>query len=205
MRGRTGTGFVALLVGGALWTVWPPAVAAQSPLDDAFAVLEEGNVEEGRNALLQVAADLAPSQSVGLVRLVRMLDRLGEAHGERGARAAGMAHAGRLDEAIGLLEAGRAGAEEAHGSALLSLAARLADDANEAAMAAELRDRLVTTYPTASDRAEAILALARYRRETGERTEEMAALLEELIVAQPNHALVPAARRELERLRPRGG
>ena len=89
MRSRTGTGFVALVVGSALWTVWSPAVAAQSPLDDAFAVLAEGNVEEGRIALLEAAADLAPSQSVGLIRLVRMLDRLGEAHGERGARAAG--------------------------------------------------------------------------------------------------------------------
>jgi hypothetical protein len=193
---------VVLVTGGSVGAAMPLQLRQQDPLDHAYALLADGDVEAGRVALLAVAADRPPSESVDLVRLVRLLDRLGDAQAERGARAAGLAHVGRLNESLETLEEGLD--DEEHAPVLLSLGARLADEAGEPARAAELRETLVTRYSSAADRPEAIIALARYRRAVGERADETAALLEGLIIDQPNHALGPAARRELERLRSGG-
>jgi hypothetical protein len=51
---------------------------------------------------------------------------------------------------------------------------------------------------------EASLALARHRARVERNTAEAIRLLEELITRQPNAAVVPEARLELERLRGRG-
>ncbi|MDX1568169.1 MAG: hypothetical protein R3223_10245, partial [Longimicrobiales bacterium] len=54
--------------------------------------------------------------------------------------------------------------------------------------------------PEAAETPEAQLRLARHRADEG-RQEEARALLEDLILNRPESAVVPEARRELERLR----
>ena len=72
------------------------------------------------------------------------------------------------------------------------------------AIAAEIRRRILTEHPDAPEVGEASLALARYHARSVSGLGEAIRLLEELITLQPNAALVPDARVELERLRGRG-
>ena len=87
---------------------------------------------------------------------------------------------------------------------LLAMAARLADDADRQGEAARLRESLAATFPESSEAPEAILQLARYRAATPTGVPAAVELLEDLILARPNSAVVPVARRELERLRVSG-
>ena len=79
-------------------------------------------------------------------------------------------------------------------------AARLATGADASPLAAELRARLVDEHPDAPEAAEASLELARWHATDGEGVGAAVRILETLIVEMPNSAVVPAARRELQRL-----
>ena len=85
------------------------------------------------------------------------------------------------------------------------MAARIADEIDQQGEAARLRESLAATFPESSEAPEAILQLARYRAATPTGVPAAIELLEELILARPNSAVVPVARRELERLRASGG
>jgi hypothetical protein len=80
----------------------------------------------------------------------------------------------------------------------------MAADGGQAALAAEVRARLVAEFPDAPEFGEAALSLARYHARTPRGQDEAIRLLEDLIASRPNAAVVPDARVELERLRGRG-
>ena len=69
--------------------------------------------------------------------------------------------------------------------------------------AAVLRQQVVERFASAPEAPEAILALARFRSRESAGVPNAITLLEDLILARPNSAVVPMARRELERLRAR--
>jgi hypothetical protein len=87
---------------------------------------------------------------------------------------------------------------------LLAEAARIADRGSDPELGADIRRRLIEEYRDAPEVAEASLALARHLGRPGGDEATAILLLEELIIARPNSAVVPEARLELERLRSRG-
>jgi hypothetical protein len=76
----------------------------------------------------------------------------------------------------------------------MALAAHLAD-LEDAARAAEIRRLLVTAHPEAGEAPEARLRRARYLLNQDDSRAEGLALLEELIVSDPEHPMAPEARR----------
>lgn len=176
----------------------------RSALERAYLHLEEGEVDEGRGALLQAIPGLPPARATGLVELAGLLRRVGSGAAELAGRAAALAHRGRPGEGAGLLR-GLDGVAPEDRAPLLALGARLSEEAGDGEEAASLRERIVTGHPDAPEWPEAALALARHLAGTPGRREEAVQILEGLILERPDSAVVPAARRELERLRSRGG
>ena len=84
---------------------------------------------------------------------------------------------------------------------LLAHGARLADEGELITDAAALRALIVADYPDAAETPEATLELARFRGATVEGVEEAVQLLEDLILSMPENAMVPMARRELQKLK----
>ena len=69
--------------------------------------------------------------------------------------------------------------------------------------AADFRGRIIRDHPHASEVPEATLELARYKGTTPDGVDEAIRLLEDLILSQPSGAIVPTARRELQRIQRR--
>jgi len=80
------------------------------------------------------------------------------------------------------------------------MGARIADDGGVPKQAADFRERIIREYPYASEVPEATLELARFKGATPEGVNEAIRLLEDLILSQPNGAIIPTARRELQRI-----
>jgi len=83
---------------------------------------------------------------------------------------------------------------------LLDFAAEVAESSGRYADADALRQVLVEQHPAAPEAPTAMLALARGLSTQPTTTDEARILLARLIVDYPRSALVPQARRELERL-----
>jgi len=66
--------------------------------------------------------------------------------------------------------------------------------------AASIRVRIIRDHPNSSEVAEATLGLARFKGATPDGLDDAILLLESLILNQPNSAIVPTARRELQRI-----
>jgi hypothetical protein len=144
---------------------------------------------------------MAPSDATGTIRLVTLLGRLSPAGAELLGTAAAAGRRGEIGEAIALLESADGVTDDGEIAALLSHAARMAEDAGDPAEAARLRTALLDGHPDDPSVPEAALALARYHaaREGGK--DRAIEILEELIASRPNAAIVPSARAELSRLR----
>ena len=177
----------------------------RSSLERAYLQLERGDLDLGRQALLAAVGGLPPPAATEVIQLAGLLDRLAPAAARAVAQAAVAAHRGRGAEAAATLEAAAGDLPADDRARVLAHAARLADDAGDAEGAARLRAALVERHPDAPEVAEATLALARWHAGRGGADDlgEAARLLEELILARPNSAVVPAARRELQRVRGR--
>lgn len=188
-------------------------------LERGYLLLADGDVATGREALLLSVDGLAPSEATDVIQGAELLGSLSP--GRRGlmARAAVLAHGGRGVEAARLLEGGvdslaRTGpvvledsvarvdsVAKTDGPALLAEAARMAESAGADSLAARLRTRLLRQAPDAPEAGGATLALARYRARTPAGRQEAVRLLTGLVTRDPAAAVVPEARRELERLR----
>ena len=83
---------------------------------------------------------------------------------------------------------------------LLAAGARIADGALMPEQAADFRGRIIRDHAYSAEVPEATLELARFKGTTPEGVTEAVRLLEDLILSQPNSAIVPTARRELQRL-----
>lgn len=204
---------LAAAVAGALQRRGDPAGAAavldgiegpRASLERAYLLLDVGDVDEGRGALLLALTGLPPSEATPVIQFAGLLGRVSEPAKIALAEAGVAAHRGEGAAAATTL-AGRAdGFALDEQPAILAEAARMASRAGDDEGAAEIHGRIVTDHPDASEIGEATLALARYHARTSQGTAEAIRLLEDLIGSRPNAAVVPDARVELERLRQRG-
>jgi tetratricopeptide (TPR) repeat protein len=176
----------------------------RSSVERAYLLLDEGAVAEGRAALLLALTGLPAAEATAVIQFAGLLGRASP-EGQEALAAAGVAaHRGRAAEAATGL-ADRVGTlPDEERARTLAEAARIAADGGDARIAAEIREVIVADHADAPEFAGAALALARYHARTPRGHAEAIRLLEELIAARPNAAVVPDARVELERLRARG-
>ena len=187
--------------GASALSVLDEARGPRSASARAYLLLSEGRIQEGREMLTGALEGLSPSEATSTIRLVGLLGRLSPAAAAVLARAAAAAHGGATDEAVALLEEGAGASGDEERAALLAHAARVAEDAGDAATAARLRSTLLERYPEDATIPEAALALARYHAEQDGGRPRAIEILEDLIASRPNAAIVPNARAELARLR----
>jgi tetratricopeptide (TPR) repeat protein len=174
----------------------------RSSLERAYLHLERGDSEAGIAALQESLAALPPATATEVIQLVSLLDRVGPAAVKVVARAAILEHRGSLGEALEHMTDELESLPESDQSAVLSYAARLADNGGSAELGIQLRQKLVDQHPDAAEMPDAVLMLSRARARAGQ-VPEAIALLEKLILDRPNSPVVPAARRELDRLKGR--
>ncbi|MDE0359277.1 MAG: hypothetical protein OXN92_16270 [Gammaproteobacteria bacterium] len=180
----------------------------QGPLsaqERAWLALEAGNRESARINLMLAAGGLPATEATAIVQLIGILDRVGEQAAALAGRVAIARHREGADAAFSLVNDAVHALPPDDQPPLLAMAARIADEIDQQSEAARLRESLAATFPESSEAPEAILQLARYRATTPTGVPAAIELLEELILARPNSAVVPVARRELERLRASGG
>jgi tetratricopeptide (TPR) repeat protein len=170
--------------------------------------LQEGDLAGARSALLAAAPQLNGSEATEAIALVTLLRRLSSEGGALLARALPMVAAGEIAEGVGILADAGSGLERAERAAILEFAAGLADREEMAAEAERIRRTLVTDFPEAPEAPMALLVLGRSLGGREADRDEARSYLERLILEHPRSALVPQARRELDRLGgrlPQGG
>ncbi|MYH48877.1 MAG: hypothetical protein F4151_04935 [Gammaproteobacteria bacterium] len=180
----------------------------QGPLsaqERAWLALEADNRESARINLMLAARGLPATEATAIVQLIGILDRVGEQAAALAGRVAIARHREGADAAFPLVNEAVHALPPDDQPPLLAMAARIADEIDQQSEAARLRESLAATFPESSEAPEAILQLARYRATPPTGVPAAIELLEELILARPNSAVVPVARRELERLRASGG
>lgn len=177
----------------------------RTTLERGWLLLGAGDVAMGRAALLMSLSGLEPSEATPVIQYAGLLGRLSQDGVALLARAGVLAHKGRGVDGARVLDEGADSLPEADRPAVLAEAARMAEGGGADSVAARVRDGLIGGFPEAPEVAEASLALARYRARTPEGRDEAIRLLTELVTTRPNAAVVPDARRELERLRRSGG
>ncbi|MCY4646463.1 MAG: hypothetical protein OXE73_06275 [Gammaproteobacteria bacterium] len=180
----------------------PGPLSAQ---ERAWLALEAGNREGARVNMMLAAAGLPATEATAIVQLVGILDRVGEQAAALAGRASIARHRESAAAAFALLNGLVHALPPEDQPPLFALAARIADETEQQGEAARLRESLAATFPESSEAPEAILQLARYRAASPTGVPAAIELLQELILARPNSAVVPVARRELERLRAGGG
>jgi hypothetical protein len=176
----------------------------RSTLERGYLLMAQGQIEEGRQALLLAVGALPPVEATPIIQFASLLGRLSDAGKSALAEAGVSARRGQGVEAAGTLSVEAMGLSAADGAPLLAEAARMAERSGAPERAVEIRERLITRHPDAMESAEASLSLARHIGEVGGDQSAAIRLLEELITRRPNAAIVPEARLELERLRSRG-
>jgi tetratricopeptide (TPR) repeat protein len=174
----------------------------RSSLERAYLQLERGDTEAGVAALQESLGALPPATATDVIQLVSLLDRVGPAAARVVAHAAVLEHRGAQRQALEHLTAELEAVPSPDQPALLSHAARLADLTGSADLGMQLRQRLVDQHPDAAEMPDAVLMLSRARARAGQ-VPEAIALLEKLILDRPTSPVVPAARRELDRLKGR--
>lgn len=180
----------------------------QGPLsaqERAWLALEADNRESARINLMLAAGGLPATEATAIVQLIGILDRVGEQAAALAGRVSIARHREGADAAFSLVNETVHALPPDDQPPLLAMAARIADEIDQQGEAARLRESLAATFPESGEAPEAILQLARYRATTPTGVPAAIELLEELILARPNSAVVPVARRELERLRASGG
>lgn len=180
----------------------------QGPLsaqERAWLALEADNRESARINLMLAAGGLPATEATAIVQLIGILDRVGEQAAALAGKVSIARHREGADAAFSLVNETVHALPPDDQPPLLAMAARIADEIDQQGEAARLRESLAATFPESSEAPEAILQLARYRATTPTGVPAAIELLEELILARPNSAVVPVARRELERLRASGG
>ncbi len=174
----------------------------QASMDEAYGLLSEGRTSEGRTALMEATATLAPSAAVPHLKAARLLGRLTTPLQPRAARAIAASYRGAPDGFTtlrGLVD--EAGPDDA--PPLLAYVALMADQADPDE-AERLRVRLIQGYPEALEWSDAVIEVAAHRLDRGRDTEEARAWLETLITNEPEGALAPSARRILAQLNEAG-
>jgi tetratricopeptide (TPR) repeat protein len=167
------------------------------------AALYRGDMAAARTAFLAAAPALSGAEQTELIALAALLGRLSPAGGALAAEALGLVDAQRQRDAVALLDEESVSLPGDERAALIDFAAGLADRIGARDESEALRRTIVTDYATSIQAPAALLALARAFAANEPRSDEAAELLERLILEHPRSALVPQARRELERVRGR--
>ncbi len=182
-------------------TLLADVAGPRSALERGYLYLAGGEVGPGRAALHDALSGVAPEVATEVIALLDLLDRL---EGETLAafmRSAVLAHQGRTEGALSELEVAIAAAPQDERPPLLAMGARIAEGGGLVPeRAARFRGRIMRDHPYSSEVPEATLELARFMGATPEGVDEAIRLLENLILSQPNSAMVPTARRELQRI-----
>ena len=160
--------------------------------------LREGQFNRARVLLLSAAPQLHGERATQTISLAALLLRLSPAGGALLAEVAvGGPPGPDALEVVARRSEGLPGRERA---ALLDFAAEVAESSGRPIDADALRQVLVEQHPDSPEAPTALLALARGLSSRSTTTDEARILLARLIVDYPRSALVPQARRELERL-----
>ncbi|MBT3498855.1 MAG: hypothetical protein HOD00_01185 [Gemmatimonadales bacterium] len=175
----------------------------KSGLERGYLLLDAGELEAGRRALLLAIGGLPPTEATDIIQFAGLMGRASETGAVLLAEAGVLAHRGQGAAAAQILAEAAGELEEEERAPLVAEAARIADRAGASGVAASIREILVATYEDTPEFGEASLSLARHKARTPGGVAEAILLLESLIVARPNAAVVPDARLELERLRAR--
>ncbi len=173
----------------------------KSLLERGFLYLASAEVVPARMNLREAIPGLPPTSATDLISLLSLLDEL---QGESLAvvmSSSVLAHRGRIAAAVQEVQTMIDQLPRADRPLLLAHGARLADEGELITDAAALRALIVADYPDAAETPEATLELARFRGATVEGVEEAVQLLEDLILSMPENAMVPMARRELQKLK----
>ena len=173
----------------------------RSALERGYLYLASGEVVPGRTALQEALSGVSPGVATELIVLLDLLDRL---EGESLAalvRSVVFDHHGNTDGALSELEVAVDAGGPDERPQLLAFGARIAERGHGPERAADFRGRIVREHPYSSEVPEATLGLARFIGARPGGVTEAIRLLEDLILSQPNSAIVPTARRELQRLR----
>jgi tetratricopeptide (TPR) repeat protein len=162
--------------------------------------LHNGDLAGARAAILTAAPMLGGAEATDAIALVTLLRRLSSAGGELLARALPLVAAGSVVEGLGMLVDEGLGLERSERAAILEYAAGIADREGLAAEAERIRRTLVTELPETAEAPAALLVLGRTLAARPADRDEARSYLERLILEHPRSALVPQARRELDRL-----
>ncbi len=176
----------------------------RSSIERAYLLMGSGEIQAGQATLMQAVPSLPPSEATEVIQMASLLGRLSPSASQALANAGVQAHVGRGASAAQTLADQAFGLPQSDQPLLLAEAARMADRAGDPAVAAGIRGQLVREHPDAAEVGEASIALARHLARVEGNVTEAVRTLEDLITRQPNAAVVPEARLELERLRSRG-
>lgn len=170
-------------------------------LERGFLLLEAGALTEALEALRGAVPGMEPVAATDVLGLLAAMSRLGPAGGRLAARVAVLGRRGSAEEAVQVVEEGIGGVPATDRPPVLALAARTADAGGLAEAAAAFRRRIVSGHADAIEFPEAAVRLAKALAERPGGAGEAVRILEDLIVARPTSAVVPEARRVLNRLR----
>lgn len=176
----------------------------RSALERGYLYLASGEVAEGRQAFQEALPGVSAALATEVITLLDILDLLEGEPIDAFLRGAVLAHQGRTDDALTELEAAIGAVSGNARPPLLAMGARIADGGRLPERAATFRARVIRDYPNSTEVAEATLGLARFKAATPDGLDDAVLLLENLILNQPNSAIVPTARRELQRIQNRG-
>jgi hypothetical protein len=177
-----------------------PAPGPQSELERAWLFLDAGETSLGREALTRSLPGLAPSGATEVIQLIALLDRVSPDAAAALAESAARHRHGDAAAARRLLDDGVDRVAEEDRSALLFQAGRLAETSGDTASARAYFARIEGAHPESPEAPEAMLRHARLLGADPARADEARSLLERLILERPRAAVVPDARRELDRL-----
>ena len=175
-------------------------IGPQASLERAYLYFAGDSVAAGRTALESALPSLAPSRATAGIQLLALLNRVSPASALALTQAAALDHHGHTIEAANMLAQAAATGPEEDVAPLLSQAARMARGAGLWEESGMWLSEVITSHPDAPEHPEAILDLARQRARAPEGLVEARALLQQLILERPNSPVVPAARRELQRI-----
>jgi tetratricopeptide (TPR) repeat protein len=172
----------------------------RSALERGYLYLAAGEVAEGRQALQDALTGVSASVATEVIALLDLLDGLEGEPLSAFIRSVVLAHRGRAEAALAELDSAIMGVPRDGRPALLAMGARMAEEGRMPDRAAASRAQLIRDHPYSSQMPEATLELARYLGSMPDGAAEAILLLENLILSQPNSAIVPTARRELQRI-----
>lgn len=179
-------------------------VGAGAGIERAFLYLEAGAAREGVEALLGAAPDLDPAEATQALDLAQTIGRLGPHAAGVAVRVAVAGRRGTAGDAVRAAKDGLGTVAPAERPPILALAARAADEGELAEAAEEFRRRILSEHPESDEFPEAALLLAKAVAGRPGGAPDAMRILEDLVVARPGSAVVPEARRELNRLRASG-